>query len=134
MGQEIQAEGGVKKSFHLSGCVYFRYNKPVAFLCHVYIQRKFNGKNKKSLSHGTDKIIYVPHEAFKIDLWHHNHFSEDSHKICGCCSLLKRVVTGAGFFCLLQRLPVTCNLPPSKHSDKAEFQWTSIKEKPLKLF
>ena len=34
----------------------------------------------------------------------------------------------------LQRLPITRDLSPSKDSDKAAFWWTSIKEKPLKLF
>ena len=34
----------------------------------------------------------------------------------------------------LQRLPITRDLPSSKESDKVTFWWTSIKEKPLKLF
>ena len=34
----------------------------------------------------------------------------------------------------LQRLPITRDLSPSKESDKVAFWWTSIKEKPLKLF
>ena len=34
----------------------------------------------------------------------------------------------------LQRLPITRDLSPSKDSDKAAFWWTSIKEKPSKLF
>ena len=34
----------------------------------------------------------------------------------------------------LQRLLITRDLSPSKDSDKAAFWWTSIKEKPLKLF
>ena len=34
----------------------------------------------------------------------------------------------------LQRLPITHDLSPSKESDKVAFWWTSIKEKPLKLF
>ena len=36
--------------------------------------------------------------------------------------------------CNLQRLPKTRDLSPSKDSDKAAFWWTSIIEKPLKLF
>ena len=35
---------------------------------------------------------------------------------------------------ILQRLPITCDLWHSKESDKVVFWWTSIKEKPLKLF
>ena len=34
----------------------------------------------------------------------------------------------------LQRLPITRDLSFSKDSDKVAFWWTSIKEKPLKLF
>ena len=34
----------------------------------------------------------------------------------------------------LQRLPMTRDLRHSKESDKVVFWWTSIKEKPLKLF
>ena len=34
----------------------------------------------------------------------------------------------------LQRLPITRDLSPSKESDKVAFWWTSMKEKPLKLF
>ena len=34
----------------------------------------------------------------------------------------------------LQRLPITRDLSPSKQSDKVAFWWTSIKEKPFKLF
>ena len=34
----------------------------------------------------------------------------------------------------LQRLPITRDPPPSKVANKVEFSWTSIKEKPLKLF
>ena len=34
----------------------------------------------------------------------------------------------------LQRLPITRDLSPSKDSDKAALWWTSIIEKPLKLF
>ena len=35
---------------------------------------------------------------------------------------------------ILQRLPITRDLSPSKYSDEVAFWWTSIKEKPLKLF
>ena len=35
---------------------------------------------------------------------------------------------------LLQRLPLTRDLSPSKESGKVAFWWTSIKEKPLELF
>ena len=35
---------------------------------------------------------------------------------------------------VLQRLPITRDLPSSKESDKVAFWWTSIKGKPLKLF
>ena len=35
---------------------------------------------------------------------------------------------------ILQRLPITRDLSPSKDSDKVAFWWTSIKEKSLKLF
>ena len=35
---------------------------------------------------------------------------------------------------ILQRLPITRDLSLSKESDKVAFWWTSIKEKPLKLF
>ena len=34
----------------------------------------------------------------------------------------------------LQRLPLTCDLSPSKESGKVAFWWTSIKEEPLELF
>ena len=34
----------------------------------------------------------------------------------------------------LQQLPIIRDLLPSKDSDKAAFWWTSIIEKPLKLF
>ena len=34
----------------------------------------------------------------------------------------------------LQRLPITRDLRHSKESDKVAFWWTSIKQKPLKLF
>ena len=34
----------------------------------------------------------------------------------------------------LQRLPITRDLRHSKELDKVAFWWTSIKEKPLKLF
>ena len=35
---------------------------------------------------------------------------------------------------ILQRLPMTRDLSPSKDSDKVAFLWMSIIEKPLKLF
>ena len=38
------------------------------------------------------------------------------------------------FDLILQRLPITRDLSPSKESNKVAFWWTSIKEKPLKLF
>ena len=37
-------------------------------------------------------------------------------------------------FNILQRLPITRDLRHSKESDKVAFWWTSIKQKPLKLF
>ena len=39
-----------------------------------------------------------------------------------------------GILQLLQRLPIACDLSPSKDSDKVAFLWTSIIEKPLKSF
>ena len=35
---------------------------------------------------------------------------------------------------MLQRLPLTRDLSPSKESGKVAFRWTSIKENPLELF
>ena len=51
-----------------------------------------------------------------------------SKRVIFSCNQLNNIL------CVLQRLPITRDLSPSKDSDKAAFWWTSIIEKPLKLF
>ena len=47
-----------------------------------------------------------PHDAFEIDLQHHSHFPEGSHKGCRYHCLLGRVVEDF-FFSILRSISIT---------------------------
>ena len=55
---------------------------------HHVIQKNHDGTQKKCphMVH-----LNVPHDWFETNSWHQKCYSEDG-KICGCCSLLGRVV------------------------------------------